>query len=38
MDWHSEQATSNSTVRWLDEEGMIVYPIRYDAMVIGSSE
>jgi hypothetical protein len=30
MDWHSDKATFNSTVRWLDEEGVIVYPIRYD--------
>jgi hypothetical protein len=30
MDWHSDSATFNSTVRWLDEEGVIVYPIRYD--------
>lgn len=30
MDWHSDQATFNSTVRYLDEEGVIVYPIRYD--------
>ena len=30
MDWHSDSASFNSTVRWLDEEGVIVYPIRYD--------
>lgn len=30
MDWHSDKATFNTTVRWLDEEGVIVYPIRYD--------
>jgi len=30
MDWHSDKATFNSTARWLDEEGVIVYPIRYD--------
>jgi hypothetical protein len=30
MDWHSDKATFSSTVRWLDEEGVIVYPIRYD--------
>ena len=30
MDWHSDKATFNETVRWLDEEGVIVYPIRYD--------
>lgn len=30
VDWHSDNSTFNSTVRWLDEEGVIVYPIRYD--------
>jgi hypothetical protein len=30
MDWHSDTATFNSTVRYLDEEGVIVYPIRYE--------
>src|SRR6185295_8605771 len=30
MDWHSDKATFNSTARWLDEEGVVVYPIRYD--------
>jgi len=30
MDWHSDKATFNSSVRYLDEEGVIVYPIRYD--------
>ena len=30
MDWHSDSATFHSTVRWLDEEGVIVYPIRYE--------
>ncbi|HEX5888115.1 MAG TPA: VWA domain-containing protein [Pyrinomonadaceae bacterium] len=30
MDWHSDKATYNSNVRYLDEEGVIVYPIRYD--------
>jgi von Willebrand factor type A domain len=30
VDWHSDQATFNSTVRGLDEEGVIVYPIRYE--------
>ena len=30
MDWHSDQATYEGTVRWLDEEGVVVYPIRYD--------
>jgi von Willebrand factor type A domain len=33
MDWHSDNATFNSTVRYLDEEGVIVYPIRYDTRV-----
>lgn len=30
MDWHSDNATFQGTVRWLDEEGVVVYPIRYD--------
>src|SRR5215510_533507 len=30
VDWHSDQATYEGTVRGLDEEGVIVYPIRYD--------
>ncbi len=30
MDWHSDSATFDSTLRWLDEEGVVVYPIRYD--------
>jgi len=30
MDWHSDGATFSSNIRWLDEEGVIVYPIRYD--------
>jgi Mg-chelatase subunit ChlD len=30
VDMHSVQATFNSTLRGLDEEGVIVYPIRYD--------
>lgn len=30
VDWHSDQATFDSTLRWLDEEGAIVYPIRYE--------
>jgi hypothetical protein len=29
-DWHSDQATFESTIRGLDEEGVIVYPIRYE--------
>jgi VWFA-related protein len=30
MDWHSESSTFDSTVRDLDESGVIVYPIRFD--------
>lgn len=30
MDWHSDSATFEGTVRGLDEEGVTVYPIRYD--------
>ena len=30
MDWHSDSNTYDGTIRWLDEEGVIVYPIRYD--------
>ena len=30
MDWHSDSATFDGTLRWLDEEGVIIYPIRYD--------
>ena len=30
MDWHSDSATYDGTLRGLDEEGVIVYPIRYD--------
>jgi len=30
VDWHSSDATFDRTIRWLDEEGVIVYPIRYD--------
>ncbi|HEY6805941.1 MAG TPA: VWA domain-containing protein [Pyrinomonadaceae bacterium] len=30
VDWHSEDSTYEGTIRWLDEEGVIVYPIRYD--------
>jgi VWFA-related protein len=30
MDWHSEQYSFESTVRNLDESGVIVYPIRFD--------
>jgi hypothetical protein len=30
VDYHSDQSTFDSTLRGLDEEGVIVYPIRYD--------
>jgi VWFA-related protein len=30
MDWHSDRASFDGTLRWLDEEGVVVYPIRYD--------
>ncbi len=30
MDWHSDSATFERNVRFLDEEGVVVYPIRYD--------
>ena len=30
MDWHSESSTFESTIRDLDESGVIVYPIRFD--------
>jgi hypothetical protein len=30
VDWRSDQASFDSTIRWLDEEGVIVYPIRYE--------
>jgi von Willebrand factor type A domain len=30
VDWHSDDSTFAGTVRWLDEEGVIIYPIRYD--------
>ena len=33
VDMHSVQSTFNSTLRGLDEEGVIVYPIRYDTRV-----
>src|ERR1041384_813050 len=29
MDWHSDRATFDGTVRSLDEEGVVVYPIGY---------
>src|SRR6185503_524744 len=30
MDWHSDSATFDGTLRWLDEEGVVFYPIRYE--------
>jgi hypothetical protein len=30
VDWHSDESTFEGTVRWLDEEGVIVYPVRYE--------
>lgn len=30
VDWHSDRATYDGTLRWIDEEGVIVYPIRFD--------
>ena len=30
VDWHSDEATFDSTLHWLDEEEVVVYPIRYD--------
>jgi len=30
VDWHSDESTFDGNVRWLDEEGVIIYPIRYD--------
>lgn len=30
VDYHSDQATFDGTLHWLDEEAVIVYPIRYD--------
>ena len=30
VDWHSDNATFQGTLRNLDEEGVIVYPIRYE--------
>lgn len=30
VDWRSDQASFDSTLKWLDEEGVIVYPIRYE--------
>lgn len=30
VDWHSDEASDFSTLRWLEEEGVVVYPIRYN--------
>lgn len=30
VDWHSDRATFEGTIRSLDEEGVVVYPIRYE--------
>ncbi len=30
VDWHSDRATFEGTVHSLDEEGVVVYPIRYE--------
>jgi hypothetical protein len=30
VDWHSDEASLSSTLNFLDEEGVIVYPIRYE--------
>jgi len=30
VDWHSDRASDYSTLRWLEEEGVLVYPIRYN--------
>ena len=30
MDWHSDEATYEGTLRGLDEEGVVFYPIRYE--------
>ncbi|PWT91967.1 MAG: hypothetical protein C5B55_07215 [Blastocatellia bacterium] len=33
VDRFSDHATYDTTLRWIDEEGVIVYPIRYDTRV-----
>jgi hypothetical protein len=30
VDFHSDQSTFDSTIRWLDEQDVIVYPIRFE--------
>jgi Mg-chelatase subunit ChlD len=34
VDWHSDKATFEATLRRLDEEGVLVYPIRYDTRAV----
>ena len=34
VDWHSDSATFEGTLRGLDEEGVLVYPIRYDTRAL----
>ena len=34
VDWHSDNATYEATLRRLDEEGVLIYPIRYDTRAI----
>ncbi len=34
VDWHSDSATFDGTLRGLDEEGVLVYPIRYDTRAL----
>ena len=30
MDWHSDRATFDGTLHWVDEEDVLVYPIRFE--------
>lgn len=34
VDWHSNDATFDGTLRGLDEDGVLVYPIRYDTRAL----
>ena len=34
VDWHSSNATFDGTLRGLDEDGVLVYPIRYDTRAL----
>src|SRR5262245_24734135 len=34
VDWHSDNATFEGTLRGLDEDGVLVYPIRYDTRAL----